>query len=61
MNCTIEEHDVVLLRDGREATVISVCTDPLYYVVEVSEKVILKVKRKDIERITWKHRRMVAG
>ncbi|AVX21604.1 hypothetical protein SAMN02745885_01647 [Carboxydocella sporoproducens DSM 16521] len=52
----VEEHDVVLLKDGREGTVVYVGKDPLGYLVEFPEDEgeVEEISPDQIERVTWR-------
>lgn len=52
----VEEHDVVLLKDGREGTVVYIGEDPFGYLIELAEDEgeIIEVSPDRIERIIWK-------
>lgn len=52
----VEEHDVVLLKDGREGTVVYVGGDSHGYLVEFPENEgeIVEISLDQIEKVIWR-------
>ena len=59
MIMTVQEFDVVQLKDGREGTIVHVFTEPqLAYLIEISDKggSIETFEPEQINKVIWKDR-----